>query len=133
MLFHIIKSSLEISNDITVVVAHQKDAVIEQMSAYFDDIHFIVQDSDNFPGTGGAMMKVEPKNEKVLILNGDMPLITSDALQGFLDTDADIIIAGGRGMKNAENFQGTWPGMYCIIQPWFGREISWPHAESFWF
>ena len=39
MLYHIIKSSLEISNDITVVVAHQKDAVIEQISSYFENIH----------------------------------------------------------------------------------------------
>ncbi|NOR58979.1 MAG: bifunctional UDP-N-acetylglucosamine diphosphorylase/glucosamine-1-phosphate N-acetyltransferase GlmU [Sulfurimonas sp.] len=93
MLYHIIKSSLEISDDITVVVAHQKDTVIEQISSFFENIHFVVQDADNFPGTGGAMMGVEPKNEKVLVLNGDMPLITSDALQGFLDTDADIIMS----------------------------------------
>ncbi len=93
MLYHIIKSSLEISNDITVVVAHQKDAVIEQMNSYFDAIHFVTQDADNFPGTGGAMMGVKVKNEKVLVLNGDMPLITSNALQGFLDTKADIIMS----------------------------------------
>lgn len=93
MLYHIIKASLEISDDITVVVAHQKDAVIEQISSFFDNIHFVVQDADNFPGTGGAMMGVQAKNEKVLVLNGDMPLITSNALQGFLDTDADIIMS----------------------------------------
>ena len=93
MLYHIIKASLEISNDISVVVAHQKEAVIEQMSAFFDNINFVVQDADNFPGTGGAMMGVEPKNDKVLVLNGDMPLITSSALQGFLDTDADVIMS----------------------------------------
>ena len=93
MLYHIIKSSKEISNDITVVVAHQKEAVIEQMNSYFDDINFVVQDSENFPGTGGAMKNVAPKNEKVLVLNGDMPLITADALEGFLNTDADIIMS----------------------------------------
>lgn len=93
MLYHIIKSSREISNDITVVVAHQKEAVIEQMSLYFDDIHFVVQDAENFPGTGGAMKNVAPKNEKVLILNGDMPLITPNALQGFLNTDEDVIMS----------------------------------------
>lgn len=93
MLYHIIKSSREVSNDITVVVAHQKEAVIEQMSAFFDDIHFVVQDAENFPGTGGAMKNVAPKNEKVLVLNGDMPLITSNALQGFLDSDEDVIMS----------------------------------------
>ncbi len=93
MLYHIIKASREISDDITVVIAHQKEAVREQMEAFFDDIRFVVQDSQNFPGTGGAMKNVAPKNEKVLVLNGDMPLITSSALQGFLDTDADVIMS----------------------------------------
>ncbi|WP_373004329.1 bifunctional UDP-N-acetylglucosamine diphosphorylase/glucosamine-1-phosphate N-acetyltransferase GlmU [Sulfurimonas sp.] len=93
MLYHIIKSSLEISDDITVVVAHQKDAVIEQISSFFEKINFVIQDADNFPGTGGAMMGINPQHEKVLVLNGDMPLITSDALKGFLTTDADIIMS----------------------------------------
>jgi bifunctional UDP-N-acetylglucosamine pyrophosphorylase / glucosamine-1-phosphate N-acetyltransferase len=93
MLYHIIKASLEISNDVSVVIAHQKEAVQKQMEAYFDDISFVVQDSKNFPGTGGAMKNVTPKNDKVLVLNGDMPLITSDALQGFLDADADVIMS----------------------------------------
>ena len=93
MLYHIIKASQEISNDISIVIAHQKEAVQEQMEAFFDDITFIVQDAQNFPGTGGAMKNVSPKNGKVLVLNGDMPLITSSALQGFLDTDADVIMS----------------------------------------
>jgi len=93
MLYHIIKTSQEISNDITVVVAHQKDAVVKQMNTYFQNINFVIQDADNFPGTGGAMMNVKAKNEKVLVLNGDMPLITADSLKGFIDTDADIIMS----------------------------------------
>ncbi|MEO1954024.1 MAG: bifunctional UDP-N-acetylglucosamine diphosphorylase/glucosamine-1-phosphate N-acetyltransferase GlmU, partial [Campylobacterales bacterium] len=93
MLYHIIKTSKEISNDISVVVAHQKDDVIKSMQKYFDDINFITQDADNFPGTGGAMKNISPKNEKVLVLNGDMPLITPDALEGFLDIDSDIIMS----------------------------------------
>ncbi|MEA3227938.1 MAG: bifunctional UDP-N-acetylglucosamine diphosphorylase/glucosamine-1-phosphate N-acetyltransferase GlmU [Campylobacterota bacterium] len=93
MLFHIIKESQKISNDITVVIAHQKERVQQQMESFFDNINFVVQDADNFPGTGGAMKNVTPKNDKVLVLNGDMPLITSDALQGFLDTDADLIMS----------------------------------------
>ena len=44
MLYYIIKTSREISDDVTVVVAHQKDTVIELMSSYFDDINFVVQD-----------------------------------------------------------------------------------------
>ena len=83
MLYHIIKASQEISNDITVVIAHQKEKVQEKMESYFDDINFCIQDAVNFPGTGGAMKNVAPKNEKVLVLNGDMPLITADAYKDF--------------------------------------------------
>lgn len=93
MLYHIVKASRDISDDITVVVAHQKDAVIEQISAYFDDINFVTQDAENFPGTGGAMKNVSAKNEKVLVLNGDMPLITSESLKGFLEGNAEIIMS----------------------------------------
>lgn len=93
MLYHIIKASREISNDITVVVAHQKEAVIECISEYFRDIHFVEQDLISYPGTGGAMKNVAPKNEKVLVLNGDMPLISAQALRGFIETQAEIIMS----------------------------------------
>lgn len=93
MLYHIIKESKKISDDVTVVVAHQKDEVIKQMSSFFDDINFVEQDATNFPGTGGAMKNVAPKNEKVLVLNGDMPLITANSLQGFLQKDGELVMS----------------------------------------
>lgn len=93
MLYHIIKASKEISDDISVVVAHQKEKVTQEIASYFDDINFVTQNDDEFPGTGGALREVKPKYEKVLVLNGDMPLITADALQGFLNTDAKIIMS----------------------------------------
>ena len=93
MLYHIIKASKELSDDISVVIAHQKEKVQEEMQNYFDDINFVIQDADNFPGTGGAMKNIKPKYERVLVLNGDMPLIDASSLQGFIDTDADIIMS----------------------------------------
>lgn len=93
MLYHIIKVSLELSNDISVVVAHQRDELIKEISKYFSNINFITQDAQNFPGTGGAMMNIKPKGKRVLVLNGDMPLITADSLSGFLSGDADIIMS----------------------------------------
>ena len=93
MLYHIIKASLDLSDDVSVVVAHQKDTVIETMQHYFDTVRFVEQDAVNFPGTGGAMKNVAPKNDKVLVLNGDMPLITAQSLQGFLETQGDIIMS----------------------------------------
>jgi bifunctional UDP-N-acetylglucosamine pyrophosphorylase/glucosamine-1-phosphate N-acetyltransferase len=93
MLYHIIKESKKLSDDISVVVAHQKEAVVATMQNYFDDINFIEQDTENYPGTGGALMNIAPKHDKVLVLNGDMPLITADALKGFLELEADIIMS----------------------------------------
>ncbi|MDD5157040.1 bifunctional UDP-N-acetylglucosamine diphosphorylase/glucosamine-1-phosphate N-acetyltransferase GlmU [Sulfurimonas sp.] len=93
MLYHIIKTAREVSSDVTVVVAHQKEAVVEQMGRYFDDINFVTQDAQNFPGTGGAMKGVVVKNEKVLVLNGDMPLVVASSLEGFLNKSSDIIMS----------------------------------------
>lgn len=94
MLYFIIKESLKISDDITVVIHHQKEAVQEAMMKHFGDkINFLVQDADNFPGTGGAVMGIKPQHEKVLVLNGDMPLITAEALAGFEISKADITMS----------------------------------------
>ena len=93
MLYHSIKASLELTDDVIVVVAHQKDAVIEAMKAEFENITFVVQDAENFPGTGGAVMGLSPRYEKVLVLNGDMPLITADALSGFVESNSDIVMS----------------------------------------
>ena len=93
MLYHAVKAAKAVSDDVTVVVAHQKEEVIGTVGALFDEITFAVQDLENFPGTGGALMGIKPRHEKVLVLNGDMPLVTADALRGFLEEDADIIMS----------------------------------------
>jgi len=93
MLYHSIKASLELTDDVIVVVAHQKEAVIEAMQAEFENITFVVQDAENFPGTGGAVMGLSPRYEKVLVLNGDMPLITANALSGFVESNSAIVMS----------------------------------------
>jgi bifunctional UDP-N-acetylglucosamine pyrophosphorylase/glucosamine-1-phosphate N-acetyltransferase len=93
MLYYIIKTSRKISDDVTVVVAHQKESVVKLMSSYFNDINFVTQDAENFPGTGGAMKNISVKNEKVLVLNGDMPLVTAASLEGFLESKSDIVMS----------------------------------------
>jgi len=94
MLYFIIKESLKISDDITIIIHHQKDLVQEAMMKHFGNkINFLVQDADNFPGTGGAVMGIKPKHDKVLVLNGDMPLITAEALSGFEASTADITMS----------------------------------------
>jgi len=103
MLYHSIKASLELSDDVIVVVAHQKERVMEAMQKEFEGkISFVIQDAELYPGTGGALMDVKPKYEKVLVLNGDMPLVTANALEGFLTSSADIIMS----IFNLENPDG---------------------------
>ena len=93
MLYYSIKEAKKLTNNIEVVVFHQKEKVIKSMQKYFDDITFVTQDHINFPGTGGAIKCCNPKNEKVFILNGDMPLIDANELKKFDEIDADIVMS----------------------------------------
>ncbi|MDD3598326.1 NTP transferase domain-containing protein, partial [Sulfuricurvum sp.] len=81
MLYYSIKAAREISDDVIVVVAHQKEAVTAAMEKHFTGLTFVTQDADNFPGTGGAMMGVKPRYDDVLVLNGDMPLIERSSIE----------------------------------------------------
>lgn len=87
MLYYSIEEAKKLSNDIHVVLYHQASLVQDTMAKYFDDIQYHIQDHEKFPGTGGAVMGITPKNEKVLVLNGDMPLIEAVELQKLTNND----------------------------------------------
>ncbi|MCG3672552.1 bifunctional UDP-N-acetylglucosamine diphosphorylase/glucosamine-1-phosphate N-acetyltransferase GlmU [Aliarcobacter butzleri] len=92
MLYYSIKEALKLSDDITVVLYHQFEKVKAEIEKYFSNINFVIQDHKNYPGTGGAVMGITPKYEKVLVLNGDMPLIQANELEKF-DIDATIVMS----------------------------------------
>lgn len=92
MLYYSIKEALELSDDITVVLYHQASRVQSEMEKYFDNINYVIQDHENYPGTGGAVMGITPKYEQTLVLNGDMPLIQAEELKKF-DIDATIVMS----------------------------------------
>ena len=92
MLYYSIKEALKLSDDITVVLFHQASRVQAEMEKYFSNINFVIQDHANYPGTGGAVMGIVPKYPKVLVLNGDMPLIQASELEKF-DIDATIVMS----------------------------------------
>lgn len=92
MLYYSIKEALRISDDVTVVLYHQAQRVQEEMEKYFTNINFVIQDHENYPGTGGAVMNITPKYEQTLVLNGDMPLIQASELEKF-DIDATIVMS----------------------------------------
>ncbi|OCR16746.1 bifunctional UDP-N-acetylglucosamine diphosphorylase/glucosamine-1-phosphate N-acetyltransferase GlmU [Helicobacter pullorum] len=94
MLYYSIKESLKLSDDVSVVLGYKAREIQEAMEQYFPNtLHFILQDLENYPGTGGALKNYHPKYKKVLVLNGDMPLIQADELKHFLSLDSDIIMS----------------------------------------
>ncbi len=111
MLYYCIKEALKLSDDITVVLYHQAQRVQDTMAEYFDDINYVIQDHENYPGTGGAVMGISPKYDRTLVLNADMPLIQAKELEKF-DVDATIVMsvlelesADGYGRVIIENGQ----------------------------
>ena len=92
MLYYSIKEALKLSDDITVVLFHQAARVQKEMEKYFSNINYVIQDHENYPGTGGAVMGITPKYKETLVLNGDMPLIQASELTKF-DIDATIVMS----------------------------------------
>ena len=90
MLFHAIDAAQTISDDITIVLHHQAERIQKEIEANYSGIHFHIQDAHQYPGTGGALKGIRIKHLKALILNGDMPLVTNDALKSLIEGDADI-------------------------------------------
>jgi bifunctional UDP-N-acetylglucosamine pyrophosphorylase/glucosamine-1-phosphate N-acetyltransferase len=90
MLFYAIDAALSVSDDVTVVLYHQKEHIQAQIEANYPNINFHIQDVENFPGTGGAMRGVEVKHERVVILNGDMPLVMQDSILALANGEGDI-------------------------------------------
>ncbi len=93
MLYYSIKEAKKLSDDVSVVLYHQADLVKREMQKYFDDVNFVLQDHEKFPGTGGAVMGVDTKHESILVLNGDMPLVEAEELKGFLSMPNDIVMS----------------------------------------
>ncbi len=90
MLFHTIDVAGQISDDITIVLAHQAQRVENSIKEHYENISFHYQDAERFPGTGGALRGVVCKHEYVLILNGDMPLLSVESLQRLIGENIDI-------------------------------------------
>ncbi len=90
MLFYAIDAGKEISDDITVILYHQAERVKKAIESEYNNIKFHIQDVENFAGTGGALRGINPKYNRTLILNGDMPLITKSSLDALTTGDSDI-------------------------------------------
>lgn len=95
MLIHIIKKAKMITNDVSVVLAHQFDDVKKAIEAEFGNISIYKQDTKNFPGTAGAVMAAmnDKKSQKTIITCGDMPLVAHEELENLAKSSANITLS----------------------------------------
>lgn len=93
MLYYSIKQAQSISDDVCVVLGFEAELVQSSMEKYFKDIRYLTQDLANYPGTAGALKNYRPKYKKVLVLNGDMPLVQTEKLELFLHFDTPIVMS----------------------------------------
>ncbi len=102
MLYYSIKEAKKLSDDVSVVLYHQASWVQQTMEKYFNDVTYHIQDHQNFPGTGGAVMGIKPKYSKTLVLNGDMPLIEAGELTNLVGNSK--LTMSVLNLKNANGY-----------------------------
>ncbi len=79
---------------VTVVVGYQKDLVKETIKQHFDEVTFIEQDQQEGTGHATRITKKTWNHDYILIMKGDVPLITTKMLEGLykhhIETNATI-------------------------------------------
>ena len=93
MIDHVITTAGTLTNKISTIIGYKKDVLNEHLSANFKNVKTFVQPELN--GTAGAV-KAAQKNimddEDVLILYGDVPLISHETLKNALNDNHDAVI-----------------------------------------
>ncbi|HXN06265.1 MAG TPA: bifunctional UDP-N-acetylglucosamine diphosphorylase/glucosamine-1-phosphate N-acetyltransferase GlmU [Nitrospiria bacterium] len=87
MILHLLDRLNNLSLDKIVLVAgHQREKVSETVFGAYPDVKIAFQEKQS--GTGHAVLQAEPviggKKSDLLILNGDVPLISEDILSGLI-------------------------------------------------
>ncbi|TDJ81372.1 bifunctional UDP-N-acetylglucosamine diphosphorylase/glucosamine-1-phosphate N-acetyltransferase GlmU [Campylobacter volucris] len=102
MILHILKQAYKISDDVCIVLSHQKEKVEQVVREHFPHTRFLEQDLQNYPGTAGALRGYESKYDKVLILCGDMPLVKSSDLEkiAFNENDFSVAVFEAKDLKS---------------------------------
>jgi len=93
MIDHVITTAGTLTNKISTIIGYKKNVLNEHLSANFKNVETFVQPELN--GTAGAV-KAAQKNiindEDVLILYGDVPLISHESLKNALNDNHDAVI-----------------------------------------
>jgi bifunctional UDP-N-acetylglucosamine pyrophosphorylase/glucosamine-1-phosphate N-acetyltransferase len=114
MLQRVLRTTANLHSKSTVVLGHDKDGVLKHLQNIEGDVSTVIQ--TNQLGTADAVksaMSHTSKDETVLVLYGDVPLVSEDSLRelikkskdGFsiLTTSLDNPFGYGRVVTNADN------------------------------
>lgn len=136
MIARITEAALLVSDDVHIVLYHQKESIEAHLRQYFGaKLEFITlhtQDCENFPGTGGALMDsglasrgqmFRVKYPRTLVLNGDMPLISPESMRAIVTTNAPIVLStitlenpSGYGRVVLESTSSHTPKVLKIVE-----------------
>ena len=113
LISHVIKTARINSKDVTVVVGHQKDLLKEHIASIDPNIQTV--DQNEQLGTAHAVKATAhliQDNEKVLVLYGDVPLISNETIEALISSGQECTLLSmmlndptgyGRIMTNREN------------------------------
>lgn len=102
MLIHVIKTSMKLNPEKICIIVGQYKQIIEEHINYYiskniitNNIEYIIQ--EEALGTGHAILCSLPflsnyKDDKVIILSGDVPLIRENTLNNLIDNDNKLLI-----------------------------------------
>lgn len=107
MIAGITEAALAVSEDVHVILYHQKERIEAHINDYCAShlpnnarahIHLHTQNVERFPGTGGALMDssgalIALKHDRLVVLNGDMPLITPESIAAIAHMQAPIVVS----------------------------------------
>lgn len=93
MILHILKQAYTLSDDVCVVLSHQKELIQAEIVKEFPHTRFLEQYLQHYPGTAGALKNYIAKHNKVVVLCGDMPLIKASSIKALLDTKSNFSVA----------------------------------------
>lgn len=92
MLAHLIKKARQISDDVVVVVGHESELVASKALEIDKNVRIHKQDIKRYPGTAGALFELDFKSENILVVAGDMPLISAEVFADLAKSKADITL-----------------------------------------
>lgn len=107
MIAGITEAALQVSDDVHIILHHQKDLIEAHINDYCathlpkdarTHITLHTQNVAHFPGTGGALMDpsgqlIALKYDRLVVLNGDMPLIRPESIAAIAQSPAPIVVS----------------------------------------